>query len=133
MLAVMDGPIGILIKLGARLVVFGLVFWLIARRDEKVTIHNKWATPVIALVFAALNTGLYWALTPILNLATLGALGFVMPLVANTIFLVATVKIVASRQWFEIAGTLATLKLALALTVAHGVLWFGLDYLPGAL
>jgi hypothetical protein len=126
----MDGVTGILIKLGARLVVFGLVFFLAARRNPKIKLPKKWATPLIALVFALMNTALYWALTPVLNLATLGALGFLMPFVVNLLFLYATVRIFASRKWIEIESTMTYLWLALILTVAHGLLWFGLDYLP---
>lgn len=126
----MDGVTGVLIKLGARLVLFGLVFYIAARKNPKVVLPNKWATPLIALVFAVMNTGLYWALTPILNLATLGAFGFLMPLVANLIFLYVTVRIFAPRKWIEIGATLTYLWLAAILTIAHGLIWFGLDYLP---
>jgi len=129
-LAAMTGVAGVLIKLGVRFLVFGLVFVVAARKNPKVVMPNKWATPLIALVFAALNTGLYWALTPVLNLATLGALGFVMPLVANTIFLLATVRIFQRKKWLEIQGVRATLWMAVILTVAHGACWLGLDYLP---
>lgn len=145
----MTGVTGILIKLGVRLLIFGLVFYIAARRNPKVLIRKKWATPLIAFVFALLNTALYWALTPILNLATLGALGFVMPLVVNGLLLVGTVKIFhwmfikrnpealdlkkkdAPKPWFEIDGLFALGYMALILTVAHGVLWVALDYLPG--
>jgi hypothetical protein len=155
----MSPAVVLLIKLAVRLVVFGAVFFVAAKKHPKILIHNKWATPLIALVFALLNTAVYWALTPILNLATLGALGFAMPLVANVVFLLATEKlfkaIAEKRQarqgktpegkgtgkgegkgspeikpWFEIQGFFATLWMAIALTVAHGALWVGLDYLP---
>ena len=129
----MDGVTGILIKLGARLVVFGLVFYLAARRNPKIKLPKKWATPLIALVFALMNTALYWALTPVLNLATLGALGFLMPFVANLMFLYVTVRIFASRKWIEIESAMTYLWLATILTVAHGLLWFGLDYVPAKL
>lgn len=126
----MTGVAGVLIKLGVRLLVFGLVFFIAARKNPKVLLPNKWATPLIALVFASMNTALYWLLKPILNLATLGALGFVMPLVANMIFLLVTVRIFQSKKWIEIQGTMTTLWLAVILTVAHGALWLGLDYIP---
>jgi hypothetical protein len=126
----MTGALGILIKLGVRLVVFGLVFWLAARRSPKVVMPNKWATPLIALTFAALNTGLYWALTPLLNLATLGALGFAMPFVVNCLLLLVTVRIFQRKKWLEIQGIMATFWLALVLTAAHGAMWLALDYIP---
>lgn len=126
----MDGVTGVLIKLGARLVVFGLVFYIAARKNPKVSLPNKWATPLIALVFATMNTALYWALTPILNLATLGAIGFIMPFVVNLLFLYATVRIFESKKWIVIESAMTYLWLAAILTVAHGLLWFGLDYVP---
>lgn len=151
----MDGVTGTLIKLGVRFVVFGVVFYLAARRNPKVVIPVKWATPVVALVFALLNTTLYWALRPILDLATLGALGFAMPLIVNIILLVVTVKFFAwdklprfiakapakdddkkkpepaeAKPLFVIEGIFATLWMALVLTVAHGALWVALDYIP---
>lgn len=126
----MDGATGILIKLGVRLVVFGLTFFLAARFNPKILLHKKWATPLIALVFATLNTALYWVLKPVLNLASMGALGFVMPLVANLLFLWATLKIFERKKWFEIDGLVPTLWMAGILTVVHGALWLGLDYLP---
>ena len=84
----------------------------------------------VAGVFAVLNTGLYWLLKPVLNLATFGAAWFVMPLVINLGFLIATARVVERKKWLEIDGVRATLWLALILTAAHGVFWFGLDWLP---
>ena len=84
------------------------------------------------------------------GLATLGALGFFMPLLINTVLLFGTVKFFAweklprfipksegdkdtkkeARPLFAIDGIFTTLWLALILTAAHGVLWFALDYIP---
>jgi hypothetical protein len=91
-------------------------------------------------VFAGLNTGLYWALKPILDLATLGALGFFMPFIVNMVLLVATVKFFAweklprfitkqsadakqadAKPLFEIRGIMTTLWMALILTAARRV------------
>ena len=77
----MSGAVAVLIKLGVRLVVFTGVFWLAARKNQSIVIEKRWATPLVGLAFAVLNTALYWALTPILNVATLGAAAFAMPLV----------------------------------------------------
>lgn len=148
----MDGATGVFIKLGVRLLVFGAVFFVMARRNPKVVIPAKWATPLVAFVFALLNTTLYWVLRPVLDLATLGALGFLMPLVINTLLLFGTVRFFAweklprfvakaadgadkdkkgdARPLFAIDGIFTTLWLALILTAAHGVLWFALDYIP---
>jgi hypothetical protein len=128
--AAMTGVTGVLIKLGVSLVVFTAVFFVAARRNEKIKIENKWAMPLIGVVFAVLNVAVYWALAPILNLATLGAIGFLMPLVVNLIFLGATVRLFESKKWLVIDGMIAFVKLALYLTVAHGLMWLSLDYLP---
>jgi len=124
----------ILIKLGIRLVVFTLVFWVAAKKNEKIVFGKKWAPPVVALVFALLNTVLYWAAVPVLDIATLGVASFVMPFIVNALLLVATMKILDlrdwSRDWFKINGIFANLWMATFLTIAHGVLWFALDFVP---
>jgi Ca2+/Na+ antiporter len=130
MLRRMTGVTGLLIKLGVRFVVFGLVFIVATRRNPKIVVSKRWAFPLIAAVFAILNTGLYWALRPLLSLATLGAAGFIMPLVVNLVLLLATIRVFQRKQWLEVKGTLATLWLAMFLTLAHGLLYVGLDYLP---
>ena len=126
----MTGVSGILIKLGVRFVVFGLAFWIAARKNPKVVVPNKWATPLIAGVFAILNTLVYWALSPILNLATMGAVAFAMPLVANLVFLVITVRIFARKKWLEIQSTFTYVWMAIILTAIHGLCWLALDYIP---
>lgn len=124
----------VLIKLGVRLVVFTLVFWVAAKKNEKIVFSKKWAPPVVALVFALLNTILYWALVPVLDIATLGVASFVMPFIVNALLLVATRKVLDlrdwSREWFKIEGLFANLWMATFLTIAHSVLWFALDYVP---
>ena len=126
----MTGIVGVLIKLGVRFVVFGLAFWIAARKNPKVVVPNKWATPLIAGVFAILNTLVYWALSPILNLATMGAVAFAMPLVANLVFLVITVRIFARKKWLEIQSTFTYVWMAIILTAIHGLCWLALDYIP---
>ena len=126
----MTGTTGVLIKLGASLVLFTAVFFVAARKNPKVKIQPKWATPLIALVFAVLNVGVYWAITPLLNLATFGAVAFFMPFIVNLMFLFATVRIFESKKWLVIEGLIATVWMSLLLTVTHGAIWFALDYLP---
>ena|SRR5690349_1702631 len=126
----MSGASALLIKLGVRLVVFTAVFWFAAKKNEKVVFAKKWAPPLVALVFAVLNTALYWALVPVLDLATLGVLSILMPLIVNALLLAATVRIFESKKWFELRGFFAAAWMATFLTLAHGVLWFALDYLP---
>ena len=116
----------LLIKLGIRVVVFGTVFGVYSWKDSRVTVHPKYALPLVALVFAVLNTALYWLLQPILNLATLGSLGLVMPLVLNGAFLYATAKLLRPLR---IDGFWPMLWLSAVLTLAHGALWLFLDYI----
>jgi hypothetical protein len=127
----MSAAVVLLIKLGVRLVVFTGVFWIAAKKHDKIIFEKKWAMPVVGLAFAVLNTALYWALKPILNLATLGAAAFLMPLVINGLLLAVTERIFARKQhWFRIDGILAMFWMALFLTLAHGALWAALDYIP---
>ncbi len=141
-----------LIKLGIRIVGFLAVFWFATRKNPKIVVKPTWALPLVAGFFALINAGLYWLLKPVLNLASFHAIWFLMPLVLNLIFLVATVRVFQSkdappppltkgakdaprpkasrRPSLRIDGIRATLYLAGLLTVAHGVLWFAVDYLP---
>ena len=126
----MDGVTTWLIRLGARLVVFAAVFWLVSRKDPKVSFKSRWVLPPVALVFAVLDTALYWALQHVLSVATLGVLTFAIPLLANLVLIAITARIFQTRAWFRVQGVFATMWLALALTLAHGLLWVALDYLP---
>jgi len=110
--------------------VFTAVFWFAAKQNKKIIFDKKWATPVIALTFALMNTALYWMLKPVLNIATLGAVAFAMPLVINGALLLGTERIFQARKWFHIEGFFATLWMAVFLTLAHGALWVALDYIP---
>ncbi len=113
-----------LIELAVRFVTFGVVFGVVAWRMEKVTIKPKYALPLVAAVFAILNTALYWLLEPILNLATLGTFAFLMPFLLNGAFLYATERLVRP---LEIEGLWTKTVFAAILTVAHGVLWVAFD------
>lgn len=119
-----------LIKLGVRLLAFVAVFWFASRKNPKVVIEPRWAVPLVAGLFGLFNTGLYWALSPILHLATFGAVAFVLPFALNGAFLYATTRTVSKKKWLQIDGVLAAIWLATILTAAHGVLWFALDYIP---
>lgn len=149
----MSGGTALLVKLGARLVVFTLVFWLAAKRNDRIVFARRWVPPLVGAVFAVLNTALYWALTPILDVATLGSIAFAMPLVVNAVLLALTVRVFRSRRasaiakpgakagakgavvepplpWFHVDGFFAMMWMAIYLTLAHGVLWIALDYIP---
>ena len=114
----------LLVKLAVRFGVFLAVFAFVAWKNPKVRIHPKIALPLVVLVFAILNTGLYWLFKPVLNLATLGALWLFLPFVINGAFLWATQKLIRPLR---IEGFLTTVWLAVILTAAHGVCWVVLD------
>lgn len=117
-----------LIKLGVRFLVFGLVFGLACHRMKSVDIRPRLALPLVALVFALLNTGVYWLAKPVLNLATLGFVWALMPLILNAAFLLITTRLLKYvRVTMELRGFLATVWLAALLTAAHGVLYVVFD------
>ena len=127
----MSPVVVLLIKLGVRLVVFTGVFWLAARKNKKIIFEKKWALPLVGLSFAILNTALYWALKPLMNLATFGAIGFLMPLIINAVLLAILVRVFQSKKhWFRIDSWMAMLWMSVILTAAHGILYLGLDYIP---
>jgi uncharacterized membrane protein YvlD (DUF360 family) len=123
----------VLIKLAARLVAFTLVFWFATRKNPKVKIEPRWAIPLVAGLFGLFNIGLYWLCKPILNIATLGSIAFILPFFLNAVFLFLTTRAVEKKKWLQIDGLVATGWMALVLTIAHGALWLGLDYLPAHL
>jgi uncharacterized membrane protein YvlD (DUF360 family) len=119
-----------LIKLAIRVVVFAVVFGVAAHKLEKVSIAPRWALPLVGLVFAALNAALYWLLRPLLDLATLGILGILMPFVINGGFLYLTRRAMRPLKIdVRIEGVRAMAMLAILLTAAHGVLYLALDVL----
>jgi len=127
----MSPAVALLIKLGIRLVVFTAVFWIAAKKNKKIIFEKKWAMPIVAFTFALLNTALYWALKPVMNLATFGAVGFLLPLIINGLLLAILVRIFQSKQhWFRIDSWMAMVWMAVILTAAHGLLYLGLDYMP---
>lgn len=108
-----------LVKLFVRVLVFGVAIVYVTRRNEKVKIQPRAAVPLVALTFAALNTALYWLLSPVLNLVTLGMVFFAVPFAVNAAFLHLTTRIVKP---FKIDGLGALLYSSLIVTVAHVVL-----------
>ena len=116
----MSGVTGFFIELAVRLVVFTGVFWGAALKDL-VKIDRKWARPLVALVFAVLDTVLYRLLAPVLDFAV-GA--FAMPFIGNLLLLMVTISVFArwGRKWIETDGLFSTVWVALLLTVAHGAL-----------
>jgi hypothetical protein len=120
----------LLIKLGVGFLLFGLVFGFASHRSKMITIKPRLALPLVALVFALLNTGIYWIAKPVLNLATLGLLSIVAPLVINGMFLLVTGRLLGYlRIDVQIKGMMTTLWLAALLTLAHGAMHLGFDVL----
>lgn len=116
----------LLVKLAVRFVLFGAVFAFAAHKNPKIKIQPKLALPLVALVFALLNTGIYWLLKPVLNLATFGAAWLLIPFVLNGVFLWATRKLIRP---LTIDGFFPMVWLSVLLTAAHGLTWLVLDLL----
>ena len=116
----------LLVKLGARFLVFGAVFAFALKKNPKITVKPKYALPLVALVFALLNTGLYFLFSKVLSVATLGMASLVIPFVLNGAFVWATQKILRPLR---IDGWRPMIWLAVLLTAAHGLCWLVVDEL----
>lgn len=108
-----------LIAIGIRILVFAAVFALATRRHPGISVRPRLALPLVGLVFALLNTGLYWLLKPVLSLATFGAAALLAPLAVNAVLLWATGRLLRPLR---IGGWRPMLYLAVLLTLAHGAL-----------
>jgi len=117
------------VKLSIRVVVFTAVFALAVRKSERITVGKKWAVPVVGLVFALLNAGLYWLLQPVVNIATFGVAWLLVPFALNGAFLWATNRLVRRLRvnGLEFHGSWVMVKLAVLLTAVHGLLYLALD------
>ena len=128
----MSPAVAILIKLGIRLVVFTGVFWVAAKKNEKVVFEKKWATPLVAFVFAVLNTALYWALKPVLNVATLGAVGVRDAARHQRRPALRDREDLREEEVVPHRRRVRELWMAMFLTLAHGALWVAHRLHPGA-
>lgn len=119
----------VLIKLLIRVAVFTAVFFVAVRKSEKIAVEKKWAVPLVGLVFALLNTGLYWLLKPVVNLATFGVAWLMVPFLLNGVFLYATNWLLEKARFkgLQFEGTWIMVKLAILLTIVHGGLYLALD------
>jgi hypothetical protein len=108
-----------LIWLAIRFVVFGVALTFAMKKVKDVKVTPPHALPLVALVFAVLNTALYWLIAGALNLVTLWTLFFLVPFIANGVFLYATDRILKP---LKIDGMIAFLKTAGIVTIAHLVL-----------
>ncbi|MBL4634403.1 MAG: phage holin family protein [Kofleriaceae bacterium] len=103
-----------------RVVVFTGIFALAAHKHKKISITPRYAIPLVGVVFALLNTGLYWLFKTIVGLATLGMGGLILPFVLNGLFLWGTNRVI---KQLKIEGTVPLLWLSILLTAAHGALY----------
>jgi hypothetical protein len=108
----------LLIRLLIRVVVFGVAFTFACRRIEKVKVEPRSAIPLVALVFALLNTGLYWALSGLLSVIAvfLWVVWLVAPFIANLVLLLFTDRLLKALK-IETLGAL--MRLTVVITVAH--------------
>ena len=100
----------------ARVVVFGIVIAFLTRRNAQITVTPRSALPVVAIVFALLNTLLYGFLKVALNIGTLLTLFLVVPFIANGILLWMTDKLIKP---FKVEGLSALAYAAFVVTLAH--------------
>jgi uncharacterized membrane protein YvlD (DUF360 family) len=108
-----------LLKLLARVFVFGVALTYAVRRSSDVRVEPRNMLPVVAAVFTALNTVLYSLLSGALNLGTLWMFFFVVPFVANAILLLITDRILKP---FKIESMSALARTAGIVTVAYFIL-----------
>jgi uncharacterized membrane protein YvlD (DUF360 family) len=106
----------LLLKLAARIVVFGVALTFACRRDADVKVDPRNKLPLVAGTFALLNTLLYSLLAGALNLGTLWLLFFLVPFVANGLLLLVTDKILKS---FSLESFTALARTAGIVTIAH--------------
>lgn len=109
----------VLIKLVARLFVFGVALTYCTRRSRDVRIEPRTALPVVAAVFTVLNVVLYALLSTALNIGTLGLLFFVVPFAANALILLITDRLVKP---FKIESMTALARTAGIVTLAYFLL-----------
>lgn len=112
----------IALELAIRFGVFAAVFALAAWRHPKITIRPKVAFPVVALVFAALNAGLYWLGSSVVSLASLGLGWLIAPFLVNAALLWLTARILRP---LKLGGFGGALYMTALLTAAHLLLRIG--------
>src|SRR5688572_9266005 len=112
-------PMEQLIWLGIRFVVFGVALTFAMKKVKDVKVTPPHAIPLVALVFAVMNSLLYWLLAGALNLVTLWTLSLLVPFIANAAFLYLTDRILKP---LKIDGLTAAVETAAIVTIAHRVL-----------
>lgn len=77
-----------------RTIVFGVALTLVTRRSSGVKVSPRAALPLVALVFAILNSLLYMGIATFVTWASLFTLSLVAPFLANAALLLLTDKLV---------------------------------------
>ena len=108
----------LIVKLIARVFVFGVALTFACRRDSDVKVEPRSRLPMVAATFALLNTALYSVLAGVLTLPML-LLFFLVPFAANALILMLTDKLLKS---FKIESISALVKTAGIVTIAHFLL-----------
>jgi uncharacterized membrane protein YvlD (DUF360 family) len=105
-----------LVKLAIRVVVFGIALAFASRVVPDVKIQPRSALPIVALIFAALNTLLYGFLKGTMNVLTLWILWFAVPFFANMALLWLTDKL---SKPLRIDGLSSLAAAGFVMTLAH--------------
>ena len=109
-----------LIRLGIAFVVFGAAITFATLKIKEVKVTHKAVIPLVAIVFALLNTALYWLVAFTIKAVSLWTLALVAPFLANAVLLYATDRLI---KQFEIKGIVAFLKTAGLVTIGHIVVY----------
>ena len=107
------------VKLLARLLVFGVALTYAVRRSRDVRVEPREMLLPVAAVFTILNTLLYYILASALNIGTLWMFFFLVPFVANAIILLITDRLLRP---FKIESMTALARTAAIVTFAHFLL-----------
>jgi uncharacterized membrane protein YvlD (DUF360 family) len=103
------------VKMLARVFVFGVALTFACRRDADVKVEPRSRLPMVAVIFALLNLALYSVLAGVLSVPFF-LLFFLVPFAANALILMLTDKLVKS---FKIESITALIKTAGIVTIAH--------------
>src|SRR6266487_3871567 len=104
------------VKLLVKVAVFGVALTLVCRRDPDVKVSPRSAIPMVAMVFAVLNTLLYGILATALNIVTLFVFFLLVPFAVNAILLLVTDRFVKP---FKIESLTALVRASFVMTIAH--------------
>jgi uncharacterized membrane protein YvlD (DUF360 family) len=105
-----------LVKLAISFLVFGTALVFAVKKVKGVKVEPRSMIPLVALVLTALNTLVYWILAPALNLVTLWTIWFLVPFIANGLFVYVTDRFVKP---FKIDGLIPLVKTSVIVTAAH--------------